>query len=129
MNLQDYTTEELKAEIKRRQIEERKARSRKGMKAEYAYAEAVITYINGNAFARRTYQADISESDCMKNNIPMQSRHRYYLRIDRKVFNKSNAPKVGDVVKLKSRKTQYNPDGFGLFCEPIICEIIKRNNK
>ena len=43
-------------------------------------------------------------------------------------FNTDTAPRIGDIVLLRSRKTNRYPEGFGSFCIPYISEIYKRKN-
>lgn len=124
MALQDYTTEELKAELKRRQIEARKARSRKGVKLEYGYAIAKVTWVSKDPFCKKRFRIKILDDWAAKYHSEYSDTP-----IDRKVFNKSNHPQVGDIVKVKSRKTKYAPNGFGLFSNVKIVEIIKCNTE
>lgn len=122
--LQDYTTDELKAELKRRQIEARKQKSRK---TEYAYATATVRSIDKYASFKRYYHVFISEDDTQRDRI---ADHRILIDVSLDVKIKAaDKPKVGDVVKLRSRKTKDNPTGFGSFAHPIICEVLERNNK
>lgn len=129
MSIEDYTTEELKAEIKRRQTEARRLRSSgKSYKAEYAYARAVITWASNDPFSRQIFRAHILDEDLAKMDRQMQVNYRYEKQINilRANFNKDTAPRKGDLVRIRSRRTKYYPDGFGLFCTPYIFEVIKR---
>lgn len=129
MELKDYTTEELKAELKRRATEERRLRSMgRSHKAEYTYARAVITSISKDNWLRREFRAKILDEDlaCMDENIRRRYRDEMRMNILRANFNKDTAPDIGDIVRIRSCKTNYNPSGFGLFSTPYIVEVIKR---
>lgn len=122
--LKDYTTKELKEELKRRSKEERLKRLSVPRKTEYAYATAVVGHINKYASFNRKYSVKISEEDVQTYNI---SEYRVTMDVARDVsINVADAPKIGDVVKLRGRKTKSNPTGFGCFANPVICEVIKR---
>ena len=126
MKLKDYTTEQLKAEIKRREREERQLRSTgRSYKAEYAYAIALITYVSDDPYIRRQYKIKVCKKDCEKYQLNISYKTGTgYAYILQSRFNKGTAPKLGDMVRIKSRKTKSNPNGFGLFSTPIIYEII-----
>lgn len=126
MKLKDYTTEELKAELKRRATEERRLRSiGRSHKAEYAYATALITYVSDDPYIRRQYKIKVSKEDCEKYKLGVSYKTGTgYAHILHSKFNKETAPKLGDVVRIRSRKTKSNPNGFGLFSTPVIYEII-----
>lgn len=125
MELKDYSTEELWAEIKRRATGERCQRSiGRSRKAEYAYAKAEITFVSDESFSRRIFRGKIDPNSVLKFNGRWLSERPFFLL--RANFTKDTAPKVGDIVRLRSRKTKSNPDGFGLFSSAQIFEIIKR---
>lgn len=117
--LSDISTDELKAEIKRRQIEIRK--NRPHSKPEYAYATAEVTYAKGRTFTEMKFRIKILDEWAAKHHHPWSD-----VTIDRTVFKAAYHPEVGDIVKIKSRKTKEAPDGFGIFSNIMICEIIKR---
>lgn len=131
MELKDYTTEQLKDEINRRKREERQLRSSgRSHKAEYAYAKAVITYVSKDRWLRREFRAKILDEDMAHMDESIRYRYRYrddmHMHILRANFTKDTAPKVGDIVRVRSRKTKHNPNGFGLFSTPYIFEVIRR---
>lgn len=123
MDIQSYlsgiSTDDLKVEIKRREIEIRKSRPRS--KAEYAYATAEVTYAKGRTFTEMRFRINILDERAAKHHHPCSE-----VAIDRRVFKAACHPEVGDIVKIKSRKTKEAPDGFGIFSNIMICEIIKR---
>jgi hypothetical protein len=121
--LENYTTDELKAELKRRQDIERRERAKNTSHAvEFAYVSGVIVDVDDTAFCRQYYRVEIDEADRKRVNLLHTT---YDMKLDRKVFSrKSLAPKLGDRVKIKSRKSKRHPNGFGLFSEMFICEII-----
>lgn len=123
MDIQSYlsgiSTDDLKVEIKRRQKEERV--NKPHQKTEYAYATAEITYVEGRTFAEMRFRINILDKWAATHHHPHSE-----VAIDRKVFKAACHPEVGDIVKIKSRKTKEAPDGFGIFSNIMICEIIKR---
>lgn len=132
MNLQDYTTEELKAELQRRQKEARKraAEERRKRGTQYAYVRAKITRITGNSFKNKRYIAKILEEDLHNLDVATREYHKYGKEYPllKANFTSDTIPHIGDVVLLRSRKTNRYPEGFGLFCTPYISEIYKRKN-
>lgn len=133
MDLSNYTIEELEAEIKRRKEEIRKQRgnARKGKKTEYAYIRAVITAVTDEPYCRREFSASAFLEDVAL--LPAGAQRRIYgtrtYHIVRANFTKDTAPRVGDIVKIRAAKSKHDPDGFGLFSIPYICEIIERKTK
>lgn len=123
MELKDYSTQELKDELKRRAIETRKrvALERKAKGTQYAYAEALVEWVSDEPFMRRKFWVE-----------PLKPVDKYASRtlhpsLDKRIFNSKNCPQKGDIVKLKSRKTKMNPEGFG-FSKSFIIEIVKRKS-
>lgn len=132
MDLSAYTTEEIKAELHRRQKEDRKraAEERRKQGTQYAYLRAKITRVSGDSFKSKRYAAKILEEDLLKLDVATRNYHKYgkeYPLLKAR-FNADTVPQVGDIVLLRSRKTNRYPEGFGLFCTPYISEIYKRKN-
>lgn len=127
MQLKDYTIEELRAELKRRDIEARRQRSLGcSRKAVYAYATGVVTYVSDEPFSKRQFKVKICEQDCTKYKLSALYRTDGYAHILRANFTKDTAPRLGDIVRVRSRKTNSRPNGFGVFSTPYIVEIIQR---
>lgn len=126
--LKDYTTDELKAEIKRRVAEERAQRRRETpYRAQYAYVTGTISDVSDDPFYRRRYELRIDDADIEKCNL--RWRYRCHdIKLDSKRFRKENAPQIGDKVKVKSRISKQYPNGFGPFSRLIICDIINPTN-
>lgn len=130
MGLKDYTTEELKAEITRRKREARRLLSMsRSHKAEYAYATATITWVSNDPYIRKRFKGVVNnDSDCGEINSHWLRESE--LHIIRANFTKDTAPKVGDTVRVKSRKTRRSPYGFSsCFSAPHIVEIIKHKDQ
>lgn len=127
MELKDYTTDELRAELKRRNIEARRQGSLgRSQKAVYAYANGVVTYVSDDPFSRRQFKVKICEPDCDKYQLSVLYRIGSYAHILRANFTKDTAPRLGDIVRVRSRKTNSRPNGFGVFPTPYIIEVIHR---
>nr|DAR36600.1 MAG TPA: hypothetical protein [Caudoviricetes sp.] len=89
-------------------------------KSEFIYVEGVVIKVHNNKrnFTSWIYEVKIDESGI--NTI------RCYCLYPGK-FNKSNYPEVGDIVKLRSRKTKNRPK-FSPF-DAKIFEIVKRKGE
>lgn len=75
---------------------------------EYCSVEGVVTnIIKANRYMVSKYFVRVSERDMPKEF--QYSLERPYYIIQRKVFTRSTAPKVGDKVILRSRKTVDRP--------------------
>lgn len=100
MELKDFTTEELREELKRRAKEARINAGRK--KPEYIEIVGVVTKITNNrkSFMYGQYSLDIKDDrvrDCDKYTT-------YTLKAGK--FKKDNYPQVGDIVLIKQRLTK-----------------------
>lgn len=125
--LKDYTIDELKEELKRREAEAQSQRSKgRSHRAEYAYTYGFVVWVSDEPYCRQRFRVRIPQSEIDKH--PRLARYSVYGYIDivRNNFTKDTAPRVGDTVRIKSRKTAHCPDGFGIFSGAYICEIIKR---
>lgn len=111
-----YSDEELREELKRRAIERRKNTPREIVYKEF---EATIIAIfnekmkyNGHTsylpFEQWSYRIDDVTSDFAR----MYYKDVY--KLARGVFKKDNAPKVGDRVKLRYRRTKKGYEGFDM---------------
>lgn len=115
-DLQNYTDEQLREELKRRAIERRKNTPREIVYKEF---EATICEVlnvkqkyNGHTsylpFEQWSYRVDVIVSD-----FPSINRSKVY-KLYRGVFRKDNAPKVGDSVKLRYRRRKCAYEGFDM---------------
>lgn len=129
MDLTLISTQELEAELCRRKKEEKaKKQSERDYKFKYAYARAMVTYASSTPFSRGRWDTELLEDEAIKYNRNRGPIDRTFkdVSLDKTVFKASNAPKVGDIVMLRSRITKHNPNGFGAFAQPIVCEMLKR---
>ena len=124
--LKDYTTEELKAELKRRKIEEGREKL-KNRKTEYAYVTATVKHIYKHALFNKKYLVEINKDD-LTTSCAYKFNYGVEVSIDKKI-KAADRPNVDDTVKLRSRITKDNPTGFGCFAHPKICEVIKRKEE
>lgn len=128
-NLQDFTTDELRAELKRRAAESRKAaNATRDRKHKYLYAEGTVVNVRNTSGGRRlpfadwSFKVHIDDECATKLNIQTWNIDSYHT-VNRAKFKKSNAPKEGDRVRLKCRVTKDSPR-WNMFHQPIIDEII-----
>lgn len=124
--LKDYTDDELREELKRRSIEKRRNTPKK---IEYVEFEATVDSIDGyrenyigtrfnKPFTLWSYRV----KDCSYEFANQYLWNDYKLFLGK--FNKSNAPKVGDRVRLRYRKTK-NPHEVFMLSRAKIIEILK----
>lgn len=92
-------------------------------KSEFIYVEGVVTKVYDN---RRNFASWIYEVKIDGSGIAGIDGTCYYCLYPGK-FNKSNHPKVGDIVKLRSRKTK-NRQKFSPL-DAKIFEIVKRKEE
>lgn len=129
MTLQDYTTDELRAELKRRAVEARKAANTdRDRKHKYLYAEGTVINVHNTSGGRRlpfsdwTFKVHIDDEYAAKLNIQTWNIDIYHT-VNRAKFKKSTAPKEGDRVRLKCRVTKNFPR-WNMVHQPMIDEII-----
>lgn len=123
--LQDYTTEELKAEIKRRLAEERKVRNaNRDRKAKFLYALALVTQVTEGAFCRRRWKVELTEE---YKKLYGADPSPMYVDVMRSIIKSTDSPEVGDIVRLKKRITNASPTWrTSVFQTPQICGIEKK---
>lgn len=119
--LKDYTTEELKAELKRREKETRKMRQTP--KPDYLYWIAKVEGAQEwGEFSQYKYRVSTDDKriplDKLKHGFPMISG----------LCKKVDRPKVGDTIRLRLRYTKdmKKPGGIIWWDDSKICEIIKK---
>lgn len=129
-NIQDYTTDELRAELKRRATEARKAANvNRDRKAKYLYAEGTVIKVYNDSCGRKRpfsewrFMVLLEDKYIIAYNIPSYQRSGSDYCVNRAKFNKTTAPKEGDRVRLKCRITKDSPR-WNMFHLPIIDEII-----
>lgn len=129
MDLSDYTDEQLREELKRRKILKRQARGDfKDYTPKYLYASAIVTYANihpGNKGYWK-FKVEFTDEAIAEYGDALESGRSY--GITQSVFNKGNAPRVGDLVKLKKRITNQSQTWSRSWASPtpVICEVLKR---
>lgn len=128
MELKDYSTEELKQELQRRYLaaKRKRCKARKGVKYEYATTTGRITWVSDDPFIRRRWRVKILDKNLVGTNSTLYD-HEFSLI--KSGFNSKTAPRLGDIVLIKSIITKSNPTGFGVFCKPRIYQVIKRKEE
>ena len=125
--LKDYTDEQLREELKRRARERRANTPREIVYKEF---EATVALLDNVIFEKldgsmkyRPFQFwRYRLTDCTSDLANQHLWNDYYLKHN--VFKLDNAPKVGDRVKLRYRKTKKGHEVFDLNKAKIV-EIIK----
>lgn len=121
MELKDYTTEELREELRRRKKEAIKNAVRK--KPEYIEVEGVVVNV------RNSYSSFVWTGFRVKTNderVPIHARE-YEYKIKQGKFRKNELPKVGDTVIIGHLLTK-NRNSFRPFDAKII-RIVKRKEE
>jgi hypothetical protein len=123
--LKDYTEEELRQELKRRVLERRKNTPRR---IEYVEFEATVSRVintwsnyQGREFKNPFILWTYLVKDCSSELADARPEKRYKLKSG--VFNKGNAPKVGDRVRLRYRRTKGRFESVDL-AKARITEIV-----
>ena len=129
MELSDYTTEELRAELKRRRVQAMK----EAKKQIPAYKEFVATIkelynsrTNVNGYVYSVTDAEPHNSD-IKQGLFDNIRWKGF-SLQKNTFNKANAPKIGDKVLLRYRKHKTHKEEIFDFTRAKIVEVLERSN-
>lgn len=126
-DLQNYTDEQLREELKRRARECRANTPREIIYKEFEATVAKLDNIKcerlDGSIAYKPFQFwRYRLTDCT-SNLPNQSPDRdYYLKYN--TFKRDNAPKVGDRVRVRYRRTKKDYEVFDLHRAKIV-EIVK----
>ena len=129
-NLKNYTDEQLREELKRRALEKRKSQ-----KKEIVYQEFDATIISINNRFGYKCNGDVKYKPLVfwKYRVKVCDYSYSFARINKHIdefylkqgfFKRDNAPQVGDVVKLRYRRTKGH-EIFDLQKAKIV-EIIKK---
>ena len=126
-DLKDYTDDELREELKRRSVDRRRNTPRKIECVEFEATVCGISNTWSNYQGREfkcpfvlwTYLV----KDCSCELANVRSDNDYKLKCG--VFNKGNAPKVGDRVRLRYRRTKGRLESVDL-ARAKITEILNR---
>lgn len=126
-DLDKYTDDELRDELKRRAIERRKNTPReiiyKEFEATVASLDNVICEKLDGSIKYKPFRFwRYMLVDCTSDLANQRLWNHYYLKHN--VFKRDNAPKVGDRVKLRYRRTKNGYEAFDLDKAKIV-EIIK----
>ena len=125
MELKDYTIEELQDEIKRRQKENRRSYIMSST-PEYSYITAKVIGMSATTFSNCKYHVTVSsESKQQLTPLQIHTIETNYIPLLSGVFKKHNAPKIGDEVIIRARKTKYNPTGWDDLKAIRICEVLE----
>lgn len=125
-DLQNYTDDQLREELKRRAIERRKNTPREIVYKEFE-ATIVQIYNVKQKYNGRTSYLPFEQWSYRVNDVTTDFGRMYYkdvYKLARGVFKKDNAPKVGDRVKLRYRRTKKDYEGFDMDNARIV-EVIK----
>lgn len=56
-------------------------------------------------YLRRQFHIKLDEADVIKYNMQLSYKHGMNTKIERGNFRRDTAPRVGDIVRIKCRKT------------------------
>lgn len=105
MELKDYTTEELREELKRRAKEARL--NAKRSEPEYKEFTGVIEYIDQRHRGIYSYLFYI-RSAIVNGVLTKDYRYNTDFKLKQGLFHKNTIPQVGDVVLLRYKRTKVN---------------------
>lgn len=133
MTIQDFTTEELISEIERRKTERRHTIYR--TRDRQYYAEAVVTNVNtqSSRYTDWSYHLRLNDDTIKRLGADCESiADRSGVHVQLGCFTKKTMPKIGDVVRLYAKMTEYEYDRC-LYAWTLhrakITDIIKRADK
>lgn len=129
MELKDYTTEELRAELKRRRVQAMKE-AKKHIPAYKEFTATVKELYNSqtnvNGYVYSVTDAEPHNSDIKQelfNNISWKG-----FSLQKNTFNKETAPKIGDKVLLRYRRHKTCQAEIFDFTKAKIVEVLERSN-
>lgn len=135
MNIQDFTTDELLAEIERRKKEPRHTIFNPNDK-DY-FCEGVVENIreHGKGHREWEYHVYLGDESAKRAGFDFSRgeafRHRTKVYLKHGVFTKKNAPKIGDTVRMYAKMTDYE-SGQAMYGWAIhrvqIVEILKHKS-
>lgn len=121
MDLKDFTTEQLRDELKRRAKEARISAVKNRKRNGYIYVKGIVTKVLNEdmAFSYHRYRVKILDSEMEKLSInPYDVENDYQLKSGH--FTKATAPKVGEYVYLSHLLTLSNKHSFRRFSARIV---------
>lgn len=123
MELKDYTTEELREELKRRAKEARQNAVRE--KPKYIEIECKITNVHSCSYSKSFMQTEysIETNDDRINSYDINRRYK----LKNGCFTKNNVPKIGDTVIIGHLLTKARNTFSGF--EAKIIRIVKRKEE
>ena len=129
MDLKDYTTEELRAELKRRRVQAMK--EAKKQIPEYKEFTATVERVNNSYGSINRYVYKITDAkphNCeIKSELFANISWRDF-SLQKNTFNKATVPKIGDKVLLRYRKHKTCKTEIFDFTKAKIVEILERSN-
>lgn len=129
MELKDYTTEELRAELKRRRTKTIKE-AKKQIPAYKEFTATVERLKNswGNINLYMYSITDAKPHNCeIKSELFANISWRDF-SLQQNTFNKANAPKIGDKVLLRYRRHKTCQAEIFDFTKAKIVEVLERSN-
>lgn len=129
MDLKDYTTEELRAELKRRRVQAMK----EAKKQIPAYKEFTAT-VKGlhNSWANiNGYVYSVTDVEAHNSDIKQELLNSIMLKgfsLQANTFNKETAPKIGDKVLLRYKRHKTQKVEIFDFTKAKIVEVLERSN-
>lgn len=129
MELKDYTTEELRAELKRRRIKAMK--EAKKQLPTYKEFTATVERVQNSWGNINAYMYSITDANPHNNEIKSELFTNISWRdfsLQKNTFNKETAPKVGDKVLLRYKRHKTQKEEIFDFTKAKIVEVIERSN-
>ena len=129
MDLKDYTTEELRAELKRRRVQAMKE-AKKQIPA-YKEFTATVERVQNSYGSINRYVYSITDANPHNSEIKSELFANISWRsfkLQTNTFNKATVPKIGDKVLLRYRKHKTCKTEIFDFTKAKIVEVLERSN-
>lgn len=129
MELKDYTTEELREELKRRRMQAIKEAKRELPK--YKEFTAIIKELHNSWGSVNRYVYSITDANPHNSEIKPELFTNIRWRnfsLQNNTFNKATAPKSGDKVLLRYKRHKTYKEEIFDFTKAKIVEILERSN-
>ena len=129
MELKDYTTEELREELKRRRTQAIK--EAKKQIPEYKEFTAIVERVNNSYGSINRYVYNITDAN--PHNCEIESELFANIswrcfKLQKSTFNKDTVPKIGDKVLLRYRRHKTCKAEIFDFTKAKIVEVLERSN-
>lgn len=133
MGLEQYTTEELQAEIKRRKAQSGQKKDKQVKEKQYAELTGEVTHVSRPSHGNKVgdYSFKVRFNDAEFNSFVRVNKYQNnfeYFTVDKSIKKLDELPEVGDKVVVRSRTDAFFPPFVGTSWEQDnrIIRVIKQ---